>query len=142
MDAHSCDRALLYFTHAIFNSLHQFLILLRNNTNSTTITINPLKYRVSNINNILLPPPMLIITTIELAYRIIAFNAFFCILRNWNPEPNICFNCSCMLICRIAFHLRSSSIVAFRIISAIRLIDEAWRSTYNAESNMQNTCYS
>jgi hypothetical protein len=142
INAHSCDRALFYFTHAISNSLHQFLILLRNDTNGIIITINPLEYRASNMNNMLLLSLMPIITTIGLTCRIIAFNAFFCIPRNWNPKPNICFNCFRMLICRIAFHFYFFSIIAFRIISAIYFINKAWRFAYNAESNMQNTCHS
>jgi hypothetical protein len=56
--------------------------LLYNKTNSIIIIVTLVKHAASNINAILLPAPVLIITTIRLFYYIIALIASYYIPLN------------------------------------------------------------
>jgi hypothetical protein len=85
------------------NLLYYSFILLRNTTNSTTIIVTLLETDASNINNMLFPAPIPIITTIELLCCIIAYITSFCMLQNITLSPTKFYNLASMSTKRIIF---------------------------------------
>jgi hypothetical protein len=114
-------------------------MLNRNATNSTTIIVTPLDIDTGNMNNILLPTSIPIITTIGLLYYIITWITGFYTLRNTSSSNNF-FNLLSTSTNYIIFYRRySSSTASFRATTAC----VPFYAFFNiADRIYKNTCYS
>jgi len=139
MDAHSCGLRLSHSTHSIPASKHRSFKLPRNETNGTTTMVTPVEHAAGNINAMLLPAPVPMMTTTGLSCRIMALMAGCCMPLNMAPCPTNFSNWPWMSIARIFFHRRNSSSMASFLASAARV--PFLGCTLSADSNIQNRCH-
>ena len=126
---------------------------LRNAINGkTTTVIPPGSAHAGNMNNMLLPAPVGITTTIRLSPELIALIAGFCTLRNWASGPINRCNCSCGSACikRILRSVCSSAASSSnghrlrlpRSLPVFSCFTSSALTAFHADSNPKNRCQS